>query len=138
MNNPAIIQVIIPTSEGYCHKTSCEQSYHITRSEQSYHIIQVVNNPTILHLGLNCLQRLSTDDTGRQRGNSTSSTFETSPRDLFFSSQTLSTNKLKEFLTCSTQLSAKFQLLIETKLLTNEEVSCFKSLRCCIYRANKC
>ena len=39
---------------------------------------------------------------------------------------------------CSTQLSTKFQLLIKTKILTNEEVSCFKSLRCCIYHANKC
>ena len=28
----------------------------------------------------------------------------------------------------STQLSTKFQLLIKTKILTNEEVSCFKSL----------
>ena len=39
---------------------------------------------------------------------------------------------------CSTQLSMKFQLLIKTKIPTNEEVSCFKSLRCCIYHANKC
>ena len=38
----------------------------------------------------------------------------------------------------STQLSTKFQLLIKTKILTNKEVSCFKSLRCCIYHANKC
>ena len=29
---------------------------------------------------------------------------------------------------CSTQLSTKFQLLIKTKIPTNEEVSCFKSL----------
>ena len=29
---------------------------------------------------------------------------------------------------CSTQLSTKFQLLIKTKILTNKEVSCFKSL----------
>ena len=34
---------------------------------------------------------------------------------------------------CSTQLSTKFQLLIKTKIPTNEEASCFKSLRCCIY-----
>ena len=39
---------------------------------------------------------------------------------------------------CSTQLSMKFQLLIKTKILTNKEVSCFKSLRCCIYHANNC
>ena len=38
---------------------------------------------------------------------------------------------------CSTQLSMKFQLLIKTELPTNEEVYCFKSLRCCIYHANK-
>ena len=40
--------------------------------------------------------------------------------------------------TCSTQLSTKFQPLIKAKVLTNKEVSCFKSLRCCIYHANKC
>ena len=39
---------------------------------------------------------------------------------------------------CSTQLCTKFQLLIKTKLPTIEEVYCFKSLRCCIYHANKC
>ena len=39
---------------------------------------------------------------------------------------------------CSTQLSAKFHLLIKTKIQTHEEVFCFKSLRCCIYHANKC
>ena len=32
----------------------------------------------------------------------------------------------------------KFQLLFLTKISTNEEVSCFKSLRCCMYHANKC
>ena len=37
---------------------------------------------------------------------------------------------------CSTQLSTKFQLHRKTKILTNKEVSCFKSLRCCIYHAN--
>ena len=39
---------------------------------------------------------------------------------------------------CSTQLSTKFQLLIQAKIPTNKEVYCFKSLRCCIYHANKC
>ena len=39
---------------------------------------------------------------------------------------------------CLTQLSTKFKLLIKTELPTNEEVYCFKSLRCCIYHANKC
>ena len=42
------------------------------------------------------------------------------------------------FFSCSIQLSTKFQLLIKTKIQTNEEVSCFKSLGCCIYHANKC
>ena len=32
-----------------------------------------------------------------------------------------------KLVSCSTQLSTKFQLLIETKIPTNEEVSCFKS-----------
>ena len=35
----------------------------------------------------------------------------------------------------STQLSTKFQLLINTKILSNKEVSCFNALRCCIYHA---
>ena len=39
---------------------------------------------------------------------------------------------------CSTQLSTKFPLLIKTKIPTNEEVSCFKSLICCTFHANKC
>ena len=40
-----------------------------------------------------------------------------------------------KFCSCSTQLSMKFQLLIKTKIQTNEEVSCSKTLRCCIYQA---
>ena len=43
---------------------------------------------------------------------------------------------IKRF-SCSTQLSTKFQLIIKTKILTNKEVSCSKSLRCCSYHANK-
>ena len=39
---------------------------------------------------------------------------------------------------CSTQLRTKFQLLIKTITSTNGEVSCFKSLRCCIHHAYKC
>ena len=35
-------------------------------------------------------------------------------------------------------LSTKFQLYVKTKMPKNEEVSRFKSLRCCIYHANKC
>ena len=37
---------------------------------------------------------------------------------------------------CSTQLSMKFQLLIKTKMLKNEDFSCFQTLSCCIYHAN--
>ena len=44
---------------------------------------------------------------------------------------------IKLFL-CSTQLRMKFQLLIKAKIPTNEEVSCFKPLRFCIYHANEC
>ena len=43
-----------------------------------------------------------------------------------------------KLISCSTQLSTKFQPLIKTKIPTNEEVNCFKPLRCCIYHANKC
>ena len=39
---------------------------------------------------------------------------------------------------CSTQLNMKFQLLVKTKILTKEDGSCLKSLRCCIYHAYKC
>ena len=39
---------------------------------------------------------------------------------------------------CSTQLNTKFRMLINTQISTNEEVSCFKSRRCCIYHAHKC
>ena len=46
--------------------------------------------------------------------------------------------KVIKLFTCSTQLSTKFRLLIKTKILTNKEASCFESLRCCIYHANKC
>ena len=37
---------------------------------------------------------------------------------------------VKQMFSCSTQLSKKFQLLIKTKISTNEEVACFKFLRC--------
>ena len=43
-----------------------------------------------------------------------------------------------KLLSGSSQLGTKFQLLIKAKIPTNEEVSCFKSLRCCIYHANTC
>ena len=43
-----------------------------------------------------------------------------------------SSNEVIKLFSCSTQLSTKFHLLIKAKIPTNEEVSCFKSLRCCI------
>ena len=46
--------------------------------------------------------------------------------------------KVIKLFSCSTQLITNFQLLKNTKIPTNKEVSCFKSLNCCIYHANKC
>ena len=45
-----------------------------------------------------------------------------------------------QLFSCSAQLlvSTKFQLLLKTKIPTNKEVFCLKSLRCCIYHAIKC
>ena len=43
-----------------------------------------------------------------------------------------------KLVSCSTQLSTKFQLLIKIKIPTNKEISCLKSLRRCIYHADKC
>ena len=34
---------------------------------------------------------------------------------------------------CLTQLRMNFQLLMKTKMLENIDLSCFESLRCCIY-----
>ena len=39
---------------------------------------------------------------------------------------------------CSSRLSMKFQLLIETKMLENKEIYCIQTLVCCIYHAYKC
>ena len=39
---------------------------------------------------------------------------------------------------CSTQQSMKFQLLKKTKIQINKDCFGFKSLRFCIYHANKC
>ena len=44
---------------------------------------------------------------------------------------------IKHF-SCSTQLNTKLQILIKTKIPTNEDVSCFKSLRCYTDHADKC
>ena len=38
----------------------------------------------------------------------------------------------------SSQLSLKFHLIIKTKVLTDEGVSRFNFIRCCIYHANCC
>ena len=46
------------------------------------------------------------------------------------------TQVIKLFL-CSNQLSMEFQMLIKSKMLKNEDFSCFKSFRCCIYHAHK-
>ena len=43
-----------------------------------------------------------------------------------------------KLVSCSPQLSTKFQLLIKAKVQTNKEVACFQSLRGYIYHANKC
>ena len=39
---------------------------------------------------------------------------------------------------CLTQLSMKIQLLIKTKIPSNEVVSCLRSLGFCIYHADTC
>ena len=56
-----------------------------------------------------------------------------------FNAQPYSNNwpKVIKLFSCSAQLNKRFQLLMKTKIPTNKEVSCFKSLRCCIYHANK-
>ena len=46
--------------------------------------------------------------------------------------------KVVKLFSFSAQLSMKFQLLIKTEIPTNEEVSYFNSLRCCIYHADRC
>ena len=45
--------------------------------------------------------------------------------------------KVIKLFPCSTQLSRKFPLLIKTKIPTNIEVSCFKSLRYCILKPKR-
>ena len=49
----------------------------------------------------------------------------------------ISCPKVIKKISCSTQLITKFQLLTKTKIPTSKDVSCFKSLRCCFYHANK-
>ena len=85
--------------------------------------------------GSNCLQRSAADNkfaAGRQRVKA------------FFIqyiynviTHTSGPEVIKLF-SCSTKYSTKFQHLIKTEIHANEEVSCFKSLRCCIYYAHKC
>ena len=59
-------------------------------------------------------------------------------RRCYMSIQSYSGPGVIKLFSASTQLSAKFQLLIKSKIRTNEDVSCLKSLRCCIYHAKKC
>ena len=47
-------------------------------------------------------------------------------------------NEVCYILRCLAQLSMKFKLLINTKMLKNKYFFCFKTLRCYIYHANKC
>ena len=61
----------------------------------------------------------------------------TKPQTSFFLQAIPGLEDMKLF-SCSTQLSTEFQLLIKTKIPSNEEVNCFKSLRCDIYHAHKC
>ena len=46
--------------------------------------------------------------------------------------------KILNFFSCLTQLRMKFQMLIKLKMVKNKDFSCFQTLRCCIYHANKC
>ena len=46
--------------------------------------------------------------------------------------------KVIKHFSCSTQLSMKFQLFIETKMLKNKDISCFPTLRWCFHHAYKC
>ena len=39
---------------------------------------------------------------------------------------------------CSTKLNIRFQLLRNTKILTDKDFSCFKTVKCCIYPGYKC
>ena len=55
-----------------------------------------------------------------------------------FATISLWKRELVKLFSCSTQLSTKFQLLLKTRIPTNEDVFCFKSLRGCINHANKC
>ena len=56
----------------------------------------------------------------------------------FISTEIVSTgSEVIKLFPCSFQLSTKFQLLIKTKIWTSEDFSSFKSLRYCIYHANK-
>ena len=44
----------------------------------------------------------------------------------------------RKFFSCSAQLSMELKLLTKTKMLKYKDFSCFQTLRCCIYHANKC
>ena len=42
---------------------------------------------------------------------------------------------IKQF-SCTTELRMKMLLLIKNKMLKNNDISCFKALRCCMYPAH--
>ena len=63
--------------------------------------------------------------------------YSTHPDEILHSVPTPSTEVIKLF-SCSTYLSMKFQMLIKGKMMKNNDLSCFKTLRYCIYPANKC
>ena len=55
-----------------------------------------------------------------------------------FGSINISGSGVIKLFSCLTQLSPKFQRLINTRIPNSKEVSCLKSLRRGIYHANKC
>ena len=86
------------------------------------------------------LQPLKKDEGNENQGAVTSEPSESNALEKVCNTEgpVLSGPAVIKLFSCSTQLSTKFQLLINTKIATNKEVSCFKSLICCIYHANKC
>ena len=42
-----------------------------------------------------------------------------------------------KLVSCSTQLSMEFQMLIKSKMLKNKDFSCLRIVRCCIYHGHK-
>ena len=44
---------------------------------------------------------------------------------------------IKLFSTQLKQMGMEFKLLIKTKILKNNDLSCFQTFRCCFYHSNK-